>query len=442
MHSSIRRPFVILVTGLVSLLALHGCVTVPVGDADSTVYKETPTDVPMRIRTLGADHRFLQPSSATVAERLHARHAGGSLNILALSGGGAGGAFGAGAIVGLTRSGSRPQFAVVTGVSAGALVAPYAFLGADWDAQLVDAYTNGRGDHLLQPRVLGAIFGSSLYRGEPLMRLVDRYVSDAMITAVAREAAAGRLLLVATTNVDTGQPVIWDLGAIAVNGGAHARTLFRDVLVASASVPGVFPPVIIRVQEDGESHDEAHVDGGTTVPFFVPPAFSQSPRDEFAGTPDTVVYVIVDGRLSEAPRPTHLNTRSIVSRSVSAGMHRMMRATLELTAATAQLQGAEFQYSAIPVGYPNLSAFDFRADTMRSLFRYAYQCAAAGRLWTASQRVANTTMVASEITATQSIPCPADDTFNEQFARRYVVTVHAVMPLRADQSRSSVGPAL
>jgi predicted acylesterase/phospholipase RssA len=442
MNTLMRQPLAILVTSLVSLLALHGCVTVPVGDAESSVYIETPTDVPLRIRTLGADHRFLQPSSATVAQRLHARYAGSSLNILALSGGGAGGAFGAGALVGLTRSGSRPQFAVVTGVSAGALVAPYAFLGADWDAQLVDAYTNGRGDHLLQPRVLGAIFGSSLYRGAPLMELVDRYVSDAMITAVAREAAAGRLLLVATTNVDTGQPEVWDLGAIAMNGGAHARTLFRDVLVASASVPGVFPPVIIRVAEDGESHDEAHVDGGTTVPFFVPPAFSQTPPDGIAGTPGTAVYVIVDGRLSEAPRPTKLNTRGIVSRSVSAGMHRMMRATLELTAATAQLQGAEFQYSAIPVGYPNLSAFDFRADTMRSLFRYASQCAEAGRLWSTSRGVASATTVASDLVPNQNVPCPADDAFNDQFATRDAVTVRATPPLRAYQSGSSVDPAL
>ena len=164
---------------------------------------------------------------------------------------------GAGALVGLTRSGSRPQFSVVTGVSVGALIAPYAFLGPDWDRILIDIYAKGRAEHLLQPRSLGALFGSSMYRGEPLRVLVDQYASDALIQAVAREAATGRLLLVSTTEVDTGETVVWDLGAIALNGGDGARTMFRDVLVASASVPGMFPPVIIHVEGEVAAYDEA-----------------------------------------------------------------------------------------------------------------------------------------------------------------------------------------
>ncbi len=245
----------------------------------------------MPIRTLDTDHRFSQLSSNIVAMRLRALHPGKPLNILALSGGGAAGAFGAGAVAGLTRSATLPDFAVVTGVSAGALLAPYAFLGPTWDARLRDAFTGGSGDHLLQSRGLGAVFGSSLYRGAPLKHLVDSYLSDAMIRAVAREADTGRLLLVATTDVATGEPVVWDLGSIARNGGPSARTLFRDVLVASASVPGVFPPVIIRVQEDGAPHDEAHVDGAATMPFFVPPAFVQTPNETLDHAHRTAVYV-------------------------------------------------------------------------------------------------------------------------------------------------------
>ncbi|HXI78096.1 MAG TPA: patatin-like phospholipase family protein, partial [Steroidobacteraceae bacterium] len=82
----------------------------------------------MTFRTLGSDQQFSEISSMIAAEQLRAAHAGRPLTILALSGGGAGGAFGAGAVVGLTRAGTRPVFDVVTGVSAGALVAPYAFL--------------------------------------------------------------------------------------------------------------------------------------------------------------------------------------------------------------------------------------------------------------------------------------------------------------------------
>jgi predicted acylesterase/phospholipase RssA len=141
-----------------------------------------------------------------------------------------------------------------------------------------------------------------LYRGAPLRQLVDAYVSDEMIYAVAREADKGRLLLAATTDVATGEPIMWDLGAIARNGGADARTLFRDVLVASASIPGMFPPVMIRVREDAATHDEAHVDGAATMPFFVPPAFAETPPEALAGTHRTAVYVMTTSSPGSSPR--------------------------------------------------------------------------------------------------------------------------------------------
>jgi predicted acylesterase/phospholipase RssA len=366
---------------------------------------------------MGPDHRFVDESIQRVARRALDLRRGEPFSILALSGGGADGAFGAGALVGLTNAGARPQFSVVTGVSAGALLAPYAFLGPEWDQQLTAAYTSGRAEHLLQPRGLGVIFDSSVYRGRPLEELVEHYLSDELIQAVAREAASGRLLLVATTNVDTGETVIWDLGSIAMNGGPSAKALFRDVLVASASVPGMFPPVIIRVQDTGGDYNEAHVDGTATVPFFVPSALLQLPQNVPNRSPPTV-YVIVDGRLSEKPMSTRLRFRTIVSRSISAGMTHMVRATLELTASTAQLQGANLQYSAIPTAYPNLDAFDFRATAMRSLFQYGYECAHAGRLWTASRRIATDPENRAGTTASRNIPCPAEDEFIGRIAAR------------------------
>jgi predicted acylesterase/phospholipase RssA len=289
-----------------------------------------------------------------VAERLRVQQAGAPLNILALSSGGAFGAFGAGAVVGLTRSGSRPEFALVTGVSAGALIAPYAFLGPTWDTRLQEVYTSGVADHLLQTRGLGALFGSSLYSGKPLQQLVDAYVSEEMIQAVGREAGKGRLLLVATTDVATGERVVWDLGAIARYGGANARFLFRDVLLASASVPGAFPPVMIPVREDGAPHIQAHVDGVATGPFFVPPAFLQTASEAHNGARRTAVFVIVNGPLGEASGATRLTTRAILSRSIHAGLNHLLRTTLELTAATAQFQGATLQYAAVPAAYPQV----------------------------------------------------------------------------------------
>jgi predicted acylesterase/phospholipase RssA len=362
----------------------------------------------MTIRTLDSDRQFSQLSSSKVAEQVHALHPGEPVSILALSSGGAAGAFGAGAVAGLTRSGSRPDFAVVTGVSVGALVAPFAFLGPAWDARLLDAFTSGAGENLLQPRGLGVVFGSSLYRGAPLKELVDAYVSDAMIEAVAHEAEKGRLLLVATTDVATGESVVWDLGSIARNGGSSMRALFRDVLLASASVPGMFPPVMIRVRENGALHDEAHVDGAATMPFFVPSAFSQTPPGTRVGTQRTALYVIIDGPLDEAAQPTRLTAHAIFSRSIRTGLRHMLLTTLQLTAATAELQGATLQYSAVPVAYPRVDAFHFRADTMRPLFDYAYQCAQEGRLWTEFRRSDARGTIRS-MPDTQKVACPADD---------------------------------
>ena len=386
---------------LACTLAIQGCAgLVMSGDTPSATDWQPPLDQPMTIRTLGSDGRFLQISSASAAQRLRVVRGGEPLNILALSGGGAFGAFGAGAMVGLTRSGSRPEFAVVTGISTGALIAPYAFLGPTWDKQLRDVYTSGAADHLLQSRGPGVLFGSSLYSGKPLQQLVDAYASDEMIQAIAREAGKGRLLLVATTDVASGERVVWDLGAIARHGGPQARILFRDVLVASASVPGMFPPVMIR--------DEAHVDGSATGPFFIP--------TEFLRADHPAVYVIVDGPLGDAPGATRLTTRGILSRSIRAGLNHFLRTTLELTAATAELQGATLHYAAVPAAYPHMDAFDFRAATMRPLFSYADECAQAGRLWTVFQHTE--AVVQTPATATRRVPCPADDAFIGRLASR------------------------
>ena len=394
------------------LITLGGCASVRT--ANSRAHIET-SEASNTIRTLGSDHRFSSLSTQSVAQRLPGGHAGEPVSILALSGGGADGAFGAGALVGLTRSGLRPQFSVVTGVSVGALIAPYAFLGPDWDRALIDIYAKGRAEHLLQPRSLGALFGSSMYRGGPLRELVDRYASDALIQAVAREAATGRLLLVSTTEVDTGETVVWDLGAIALHGGDGARTMFRDVLVASASVPGMFPPVIIHVRWDEAAYDEAHVDGTIAAPFFVPLALAQPARDGAARSRSARVYVIVDGRLSEVPLPTRLRTRAILTRSVAAGLNHMLRTTLELTATNAELRGANLQFSAIPVRYPYAATFDFGAERMRQLFRYGYECARQGRLWIHAQGAAEDTSIPAAVLS-QSIPCPADDQSIGHFA--------------------------
>ncbi len=409
-------PAIARTTSLIALLAVQGCAPV-VPLASSPPPTMIAAASPSNIRMMGTDHRFAYESVERVARRAQQLSGDGPFDILALSGGGADGAFGAGALAGLTRSGARPQFSVVTGVSVGALLAPYAFLGSEWDPQLMDAYTSGRAEHLLQARQFGVIFGSSAYRGRPLEQLVDTFLSDALLQAVAREAASGRLLLVATTNVETRETVVWDLGSVALNGGANARALFRDILVASASVPGIFPPVIIRVQDGWGEYSEAHVDGGTTAPFLLPPALLQPPRDGARQSPPAV-YVIVDGRLSEEPASIRLRFRTIVSQSISAALTHLMRTSLELTAADARLQGASFRYSAIPSAYPSETSFDFRATTMRALFEFGYACADSSRLWVSAPREQIDRRDRGKPAPERNLACPADDGFIAGLASR------------------------
>jgi hypothetical protein len=362
----------------ICLVSLPGCVHLASREPSEAFSDASSLEFPAPIRTLTPDNRYVQIPSASIAQHLQTHLPGEPIRILALSGGGAGGAFGAGALVGLTQSGRRPEFAVVTGVSAGALIAPYAFLGPAWYRELAEIYTTGMTEHVLQSRGLGAVFGSSLYRGSPLRQLVDRYATDALISAVAREASRGRLLLVATINLETAEATIWDLGAIAMNGGPNARSLFCDVLVAAASVPGIFPPVVIKMPGDNTWRDETHVDSDFFSPFFVEPAPQE--LEDAPGMPPSTVYVLIDTQLTEPVRGTRRRATSILTRSIIAGLSGTLRTTLELTAARTEQRGIELNYSAIPASYPYQGTLEFNVATVKALFQYGYDCASAGRL--------------------------------------------------------------
>src|SRR5512136_473332 len=196
---------------------------------------------------------------------------------LAISGGGDDGAFGAGLLVGWTDRGDRPVFDVVTGVSTGSLSAPFAFLGQKYDAQLKEIYTDTTGNDIFvrRPTVLAAIASDAISDSAPLRSMIARYLDQAMVQRIAEEYNKGRLLFILTTNLDQGRPVIWNIGAIASSTNPKARGLIIDVLLASASIPAVFPPVMLDVTVDGVRHQEMHVDGGTIAQAFLyPPSFS------------------------------------------------------------------------------------------------------------------------------------------------------------------------
>ena len=98
-------------------------------------------------------------------------------NYLSLSGGGDNGAFGAGLLVGWTEQGSRPEFNLVTGISTGALIAPFAYLGKDYDPILREVYTQIKPSDVFKSRgFLSGFFGDGLADTTPLYGLISKYI--------------------------------------------------------------------------------------------------------------------------------------------------------------------------------------------------------------------------------------------------------------------------
>lgn len=243
---------------------------------------------------------------------------------LALSGGGDGGAFGAGYLAGWSASGKRPKFAVVTGSSTGALMAPFVFLGARYDDALHKNYTTTTAADVFE-------FGStpeSLLDDWPLKKTIEKRVTPELLQAIAAEYRKGRRLFVVTTNLDAGRPVVWNMGAIAAQGGDDALKLFREVLLASSSIPGVFQPAQIGVTVDGRQVNEMHADGTITAPFYIAPE-PVLKGDAGLALPTQDVYVIVNSKLRpdfKLVEPTQL---SITGRFISIALKKGLR--MEIT---------------------------------------------------------------------------------------------------------------
>ncbi len=381
-----------------ALLLVAGCTSLPRAEAPTAVaIAAAPPGFPASVRAVAADRRYVVSLNAgsssargflpdDALRRLRAAATDGTLDILSLSGGGAGGAFGAGALVGLSRLGRRPQFEMVTGVSTGALIAPFAFLGPAWDPQLLEAFSDDRLEHLLEWRGPTMVIPASIYEAGPLVRLVDRVISDQLIDAVAAEAAKGRLLLVATTDLDKEETVIWNMGEIAARGGPAARRLFREVLVASASLPGVFPPAMVQVQDSDRTYEEMHVDGGAIVPFFGMPELAPLWPADFRLLRGANLYVLVNSQLGVSPSTTPVKPIEILERSFSTTLKHMARTELNLTAAFAERYGMSFRFAEIPIDYPFRGFLDFTKPNLTALFNYAEDRASQGLLWTTVDR--------------------------------------------------------
>ena len=289
--------------------------------------------------------------------------------VLALSAGGADGAYGAGVLVGWTKSGTRPKFDVVTGVSTGALMAVLAFLGPDYDNELQRFYTTQSNESIFRKRGLDGLFGESLYDNGPLKEQIEEFVTDDVLRKIATEYAKGRRLYVATTNLDAGELVIWDMGEIANGGRSDDKQHFQKVLRASAAVPAYFAPVYIKPQR-GIQLRQAHVDGGVKEPvlvsgFMFPPG--KKTKKE--------LYMIINGNTvrENAAAPVKANLPDIAKKSIMEMMREIQTDTIYRDFVLARNVGASFHLTAIPDSIPMAQeGLNFNTARMNKLFQAGY----------------------------------------------------------------------
>jgi hypothetical protein len=304
---------------------------------------------------------------------------------LSLSGGGADGAYAAGILAGWTAHGSRPEFTFVTGTSTGALIAPFAFLGPRYDPLLRKLYTELSTDDLVERRdLLDILRNDSAASAAPLRRLLEQTIDDAVVAELAEQHRRGRSLLIGTTNLDAARPVTWNVTRIAASGSPLARKLIHDVLLASASIPGVFPPVMFDVEADGRVFDEMHVDGGVTAQVFVYPTGLDwslvRQRLKVEGQP--TLYVINNARAEPVWQASPRRIVPILLRSVDSLIRTQGIGDLAQIYLLSQRDGLAFNLAYIPASFTKQPQEKFDPVYMRKLFDLGFERASAGYPWT------------------------------------------------------------
>src|SRR4051794_4635052 len=328
-------------------------------------------------------HRFLGPVETAKRPLDQVLQQG---EFLAVSGGGEDGAFGAGLLCGWTAAGTRPEFEVVTGVSTGALTAPFAFLGPAYDAQLRSVYTDLRPeDILLERNFISGVLQDAMADNSPLFGTISRYLNSDMLAAIAKGYEEGRLLLIGTTNLDARERVIWNIGAIAASNHPRAPDTIRRLMLASAAIPGAFPPSMIEVTLDGAKYQEMHVDGAAfTQAFLYPSSMTDERRDRLSrGLPVVPVtaYIIRNGRVDPGWTTVQRRTLGIAGRAISAMIGSSGQNDLIRIYETCRRDGVDYKLAYIGTDFTMELSEPFDPAYMRALFNYGYQQARHGYTW-------------------------------------------------------------
>jgi len=389
-----RRHLHVLKLAIAALaVALAGCSTLPrnappvelIGSTTIPGFADirSPAGAPSRAMALDLARSYAEESRADFPAG-----ADGVVTyaILTLSGGGPNGAFGAGVLRGWTETGKRPVFKVVTGVSTGALMAPFAFLGAQYDHALEEFYTTNPTQNILRrlsilPQLLG---GEAFAATDPLRALIDKHVDEHLLAAVADAHRAGRRLYVGTANLDAQRFMIWNMGAIAASGQPQALDIFRKVMLASASIPVAFPPVFFDVVAGGERYDELHVDGAVGANVFLTGGlFSVTAvrKRSIAHPAREEIFVIHNGQLRPRPVQTRRSIVGIATRSFDGFARSGMVGDLFRIYASALRDEAAFHWITIPDSATLSGDELFDPVIMANLFALGVELGHKGPTW-------------------------------------------------------------
>jgi predicted acylesterase/phospholipase RssA len=303
---------------------------------------------------------------------------------LAISGGGENGAFGAGFLNGWTAARTRPSFKLVTGISTGALIAPFAFLGPRYDAALREIYTTISVKNVLDPRnYISALLDDALATAAPLRKMMARYLNQSMLDEIVAEHERGRLLLIGTTDLDQGRPVIWKVGKLAASGAPGSLELMRDILIASASIPGAFPPVMIDVEVNGRRYQEMHADGGASTQVFVYPPSLQLNRQARKSriVRARQLYIIRNAKLDPDWVEVRRRTLPIVRRALGSLIQTQGIGDLYRIYVAADRDRIDFNLASIPEVFTTELKEPFERGYMNDLFKIGYDLAAGGYAW-------------------------------------------------------------
>ncbi len=316
----------------------------------------------------------------------------GRFDILALSSGGPDGSYGAGALKGMAQTASRPDYEIVTGISTGAIMAPFVFTGAQNDALLEQFYTGGQMGALVgEPNVLAALSGPSLYSDAKIVPFVEKHITMALLRRVAAEHAKGRRLLIGTANLDANQLTVWNMGRIAQVGSSEALRLFRDIVRASFAIAGALPPVEIRSTNAGRPVSELHGDAGVLAYFYaepglVPPAYRPAAKGKRAQAAPPRIDIILHNQMEAKPEAVKQSTLKLASASVSNLTRTGMRLLLDNTLRSAADAGMETRYTYLPRDRRTVTSLEFDDAYMKDTFKLGFDRAVSGTLWTEGPR--------------------------------------------------------